>query len=679
MATGSASTLVTATMQMTGEVTQSFILDQIVQSPLGNLAILVYVISAAGFIISVALFQNYRMGLWLVLGPALWNITSNTRNEEVNVNWKYAGQVIKDQEYLYNFTNSSISENTMTSGPATVYVMWDAIVSGTVQNLTGMMAQITNDPATRLFARSTIQEGLLSSFVKDPDVKEAIKIAIGPQCTTMIKGGMNGTPGTWGPIETMELENALVNRTLIDVPEGVARKLCRLKVVHDGWSTSSMETFAELYNSYEASACETTPWSMLTISGNPLANCYDFSQAVWQALEVEAEKNIRETFAIAGGDASGNSEIGESLLPEWSIEMLAQDPSSLRKLVATYSVRNEMDSLLYLTKPEVLSGAEGQDKDSTAAAIIGFFEKESAQSQAIFFFEAVPYIQGALLYFLSIAYPFVCIMMIIPGFHSAMLTWMGAWAWVKSWDVMFYVVSQLSAIMSENLLHKGMLHNNMKLNEVIGQDGSVTSFSSAMVERLQSVNTVHAAVYSLLDGLDPQFSAGIINYILAITTISIPALTGMFFLWGRAGTLSFLTDAAKSKAAEASERTRAQAQDTVLRNIELEKQLQVRTGQITSAAYGAGIGFMVGGLPGAFMGGMAANVVGNSLSSISVGAKSGGNAAMWGNRPMVIGSGDLLDPIDVTNTAFQSSFLMTNFQNLTKSNPAAQDPDKIGG
>ncbi len=676
MATGSASTLVTATMQMTGEVTQSFILDQIVQSPLGDLAIFVYIISAVGFLLSVALFQNYKMGLWLVLGPALWSITSNTRTEEVNVSWKYAGQVVKDQEYLYNFTNTSIADRTMDSGPATLYVMWDSIVSGAVQNLTGMIATVSNDPATRLFAKTTIQEGLLSTVVKDPDVKEAIKIAMGPQCTPMVQGGLNSTPGAWGPMQAIELETALVNRTLIDVPEGVVRKLCRLKVVHDGWSTSSFESFADLFNSYEASACETIPWSFLTVAGNPLANCYDFSQAVWQAIEVEAEKSLRENFAIVGGDANGNSELGGSLLPDWSLEMLAQDPSAMRRLTATYAVRNEIDSLMYLTKPESLSGSAGDDKNSSAAAIVGFFEKESAQAQAIFFFEAVPYIQGALLYFLAIAYPFVCIMMIIPGFHTSMLTWMGAWAWVKSWDVMFYVVSQLSAIMSENLIHKGMLHSNLKLNEVVSQNGSVTDFPSAVVDRLQYINTIHAAVYSLLDGMNPDFSAGIINYILAVTTISIPALTGMFFLWGRAGTLQFMSDAVKNKSAEAADRVRAQAQDTVLRDIDLKKQIDVRTGQLTAAAFGSGLGFMMGGLPGAFMGGMGAKAIGNSLSGIDVGIKQGGNAAMWGGRAGVIGAGDILDPIDMTKTAFESSFLMQNFQNFTRIDPAA--PEKIG-
>lgn len=52
----------------------------------------------------------------------------------------------------------------------------------------------------------------------------------------------------------------------------------------------------------------------------------------------------------------------------------------------------------------------------------------------------VPYLQGLFLYFLAIAYPFVCMAMVVPGWHKMFFSWMSFWLWVKLWDVGFAIV-----------------------------------------------------------------------------------------------------------------------------------------------------------------------------------------------------------------------------------------------
>lgn len=54
-----------------------------------------------------------------------------------------------------------------------------------------------------------------------------------------------------------------------------------------------------------------------------------------------------------------------------------------------------------------------------------------------------PYLQGVLLYLLALSYPFVCMMMIIPGWHKILGTWCSFWIWVKLWDLGFAVVTVL--------------------------------------------------------------------------------------------------------------------------------------------------------------------------------------------------------------------------------------------
>lgn len=55
----------------------------------------------------------------------------------------------------------------------------------------------------------------------------------------------------------------------------------------------------------------------------------------------------------------------------------------------------------------------------------------------------MPFLQGVLLYILAAAYPFACVLIVIPGWHKALLTWMGFYAWAKSWDAGFAFVMSL--------------------------------------------------------------------------------------------------------------------------------------------------------------------------------------------------------------------------------------------
>lgn len=55
----------------------------------------------------------------------------------------------------------------------------------------------------------------------------------------------------------------------------------------------------------------------------------------------------------------------------------------------------------------------------------------------------MPYLQGILLYVLAIAYPFIALMIVVPGFHKTLLTWFTFYLWVKLWDVGFAIVMMM--------------------------------------------------------------------------------------------------------------------------------------------------------------------------------------------------------------------------------------------
>jgi len=52
----------------------------------------------------------------------------------------------------------------------------------------------------------------------------------------------------------------------------------------------------------------------------------------------------------------------------------------------------------------------------------------------------MPRLQGILLYFLAMGYPFCAMLVLIPGWHKILFTWASFWAWVKIWDIGFALV-----------------------------------------------------------------------------------------------------------------------------------------------------------------------------------------------------------------------------------------------
>jgi hypothetical protein len=55
----------------------------------------------------------------------------------------------------------------------------------------------------------------------------------------------------------------------------------------------------------------------------------------------------------------------------------------------------------------------------------------------------MPYVQGAVLYLITAAYPFCVVVMVVPGWHKVLATWAGFFTWVKSWDFGFAFVNSL--------------------------------------------------------------------------------------------------------------------------------------------------------------------------------------------------------------------------------------------
>ncbi|RMG40705.1 MAG: hypothetical protein D6719_10180, partial [Candidatus Dadabacteria bacterium] len=175
----------------------------------------------------------------------------------------------------------------------------------------------------------------------------------------------------------------------------------------------------------------------------------------------------------------------------------------------------------------------------------------------------MPYIQGLLLYYLAIAYPFACLLMIVPGMHKTLLTWASFWTWAKLWDVGFAMVQQVEKSVW------AMIGNSTKaarVNDFIAEMqnwGSVgaESVANSPVPDIKIYDTAKPNIielaYNQFDhnlaifdramalgtNLDLDLANAYYIYIMAALYFAVPAVTGQIVLGAKAGAASLVGNA----------------------------------------------------------------------------------------------------------------------------------------
>lgn len=151
----------------------------------------------------------------------------------------------------------------------------------------------------------------------------------------------------------------------------------------------------------------------------------------------------------------------------------------LNDLVLTYLFKNEMqigainfDEKRYTSSQNAVRSTEDFARVNGGKAKFG-----EIYTWALM----VPYFQGIMLYLLAIAYPFMCMMLVMPGMHKLFMQWIQFWAWVKLWDVGFAVVMVMERsiwAMMGNSQFKG------KLNEFVISLSSPTPLNNIDYQKL---------------------------------------------------------------------------------------------------------------------------------------------------------------------------------------------------
>ncbi len=132
------------------------------------------------------------------------------------------------------------------------------------------------------------------------------------------------------------------------------------------------------------------------------------------------------------------------------------------------------------------------------------------------FANSLPYLQGVILYFLAISFPFFALLVLIPGHAGNFFQWMALWGWVKSWDIGWAIVMVADDVLW-SLMPKSATYDVF----VDPRQAPITVFESAF----------HG---------DPAYN--LTNYYMIIGTmlLAVPIITAQAVLGGKSVIGSFL-------------------------------------------------------------------------------------------------------------------------------------------
>ncbi len=145
--------------------------------------------------------------------------------------------------------------------------------------------------------------------------------------------------------------------------------------------------------------------------------------------------------------------------PPWSPVYFDGQVYLLENLILVHMFRNEMAMAPAITDQRYNTSEKSLNFTLAYQRSVG---QKSKWAEVYTWAMMIPYLQGVLLYLLSIAYPFACIVILMPGMHKAILTWMSFWAWVKLWDLGFAICVVLERSVW------GMVGNNSNAARLLG-------------------------------------------------------------------------------------------------------------------------------------------------------------------------------------------------------------------
>lgn len=635
---GSSFTSIAAAFSTLGYYAQAGWLQQIFDYGMSNWAILLYVIAAIAFIISMAMGQPPKAYMWLIIGPAVFYWLTENRTPVTGVAWRVGSgdNGLRDMKEVWRLAETGLvndwyilhhgfrvsSEHPPTFGGGGCYsaacvsdffAFFDRLVSDTIQNLiefVGVSRVHSNDGFLGTTKKETnimnsISKGvqkwdltsslrweffqsITDAHLRNADVRQAFSTFMAGECGDAFVESVDRrnmvalTNSTKGQLATTNFLKTKDN-TLIGVPFHGPMVVPKAYKLWDNLATKQIPTpdaVKRLMNPDinnivgKESRIRGGGDALIDTSDEEFAtslyqsiNCRTYFVLVMQAMRWEA---AHQAYHVMN---SGPVELEDSrdFLAHMLYGVDIKNPDNGEQ-IGVDDAQGYIENLIFasLFKNElIIAPAQVVEKRFTSGqqTVQNVKDFQRVNNQRAKYGELytwalmVPYFQGQLLYFLAIAYPFACMMVVLPGMHKTIFTWMQHWVWVKMWDLGFAVVMVLERTIWSMLVNKYLTAdvNNVvmvldKINTSTVDPSPPTKLAflpnSVDIPMLAETNIFGSTgdsyglmldkLLALSTNINLDLSNSYYIYIMSALYFSVPVITGTLVLGAKSGIASMI-------------------------------------------------------------------------------------------------------------------------------------------
>ena len=650
-----------------GYVTHSDVLNYLTTTKFGLWAPLLYACAALAALVGVAINMPMRSYVWFMLGPAIYGFLIGTTSQVQGVNWVVANQaqdmtdVWRDAEVGLANTDAVAGRQVLSlngrNGPTGTYVVaypmvfLDELFSATSNLLiewlgvyrhegTGggnsNLARVVDTAEGPWYLLSSLKWSMLENIVgvnlRNPDFRDALVTFLGSECGDAFKKGIDSgkyiaASSPYGKKQVSsvfrgrdpnsdsgEFSAFVHNLNTVSIP--TPRSLAR--VFGEGKEPGQFGGFAPVF---DKTAGEQSFYRQGRTQG---VVCSEYLYSIVQMIRFEGGHWYWQMLRSCPVGLSRDQCL-RTLFYGWNVRQEEEGPYAdpeqmnvfVKNLILVYILRNELLIAPQITEVNQRFAPSEQSRSFSEAHVRTVGSK--AKYQELYNWAVLmPHMQGILVYFLVIAYPFAAMVMVLPGYYKAFLTWVSFFAWVKLWDVGFAVVTVLErsvwAMIGNTTTVGSMANTLIKLSTMqsgtgIGCDNSNVASSKRLPEDLCAVprvcnidfphadscsnagrNQAEDGAWELLDtllvlgaGADLDLANGYYIYIMAALYFAVPAVTGQLVLGAKAGAASMLNSAIGGVAGEAGKAASTGFQQ------QMSAHVASNAGSVGQAAYAKGM------------------------------------------------------------------------------------------
>lgn len=504
---GSAGALVAAAMETAGHYAQSYLLD-VINGPLGNTyGAFFYVVSGIIALVAAAIGGKYKVAAWFLLGPPIVFFILAARVDSYGSRWA-----------KLNITNETVRERLQTesvselnrgvsdlSAPARIswtFYAWarltDSIVNAVADGIRGYTVSKDLDQVMRTSARFSALYGLQ---IEDPQLNEFIHLVTNDRCRPYLAAALDSTAGVkaFTAAQYSTRLEELGGQVKVGKGDAVHDRINRMNnagYFGGNFTPQEQYTCKDLYDmSFEALRSHAN--TLIKKVADPQTNMVQATTADGDSSEEWSTQLISNYDLLAKKFGPGNvptEQKARSMVNAVAIRLLGNAMSARHPDLIKY--RSD-----YIQEPEELHLVEDKGY-ATELSRLFVTSEYTEKTRFVTLMLQMPYLQGALLYALSMTFPLFIMAMIIPGKHTALVTWMGYWFWAKSWDIGYAIV-----MLADDLFYY-LLPRGPAMSDAVAADPG--------------------QAFQVMFRGDPTYSAYIYYHILAVLVGAIPVVSGIF-------------------------------------------------------------------------------------------------------------------------------------------------------